>query len=245
MINVAAYPKREGVRPPVVATIQTRSPLVRELGPGEAACKKARPPRPHRRMSRFRRLSSRPRVASPIIRTMERPMLQLSVATMLRLVACIAFNIWLFRLGVFWGILGLNVTKHVMIAYLCRRRRRGSPPTRRARSRLRGSAVRAANPARLGLRQLDRRCFLDRPWSPVVGPLDFEWCVASREQTPPFMEGPASGRIQSSGFENLTGFPSQEETRGSKTSREALAGRGRARPAANWSPSSCAATVLK
>ena len=34
-------------------------------------------------------------------------------------VACIAFNIWLFRLGVFWGILGLNVTKHVMIAYLC------------------------------------------------------------------------------------------------------------------------------
>jgi hypothetical protein len=50
---------------------------------------------------------------------MERPMLQLSVATMLRLVACIAFNIWLFRLGVFWGILGLNVTKHVMIAYLC------------------------------------------------------------------------------------------------------------------------------
>jgi hypothetical protein len=50
---------------------------------------------------------------------MERPMLQLSVATMLRLVACIALNIWLFRLGVFWGILGLNVTKHVMIAYLC------------------------------------------------------------------------------------------------------------------------------
>jgi hypothetical protein len=50
---------------------------------------------------------------------MERPMLQMSVATMLRLVACIALNIWLFRVGVFWGILGLNVTKHVMIAYLC------------------------------------------------------------------------------------------------------------------------------
>ena len=50
---------------------------------------------------------------------MERPLLQISVATMLRLVACIALNIWLFRVGVFWGILGLNVTKHVMIAYLC------------------------------------------------------------------------------------------------------------------------------
>ncbi len=50
---------------------------------------------------------------------MERPILQITVATMLRLVACIALNIWLFRLGIFWGILGLNVTKHVMIAYLC------------------------------------------------------------------------------------------------------------------------------
>ncbi len=50
---------------------------------------------------------------------MERPLLQISVATMLRLVACIAVNIWLFRVGIFWGILGLNVTKHVMIAYLC------------------------------------------------------------------------------------------------------------------------------
>ena len=46
-------------------------------------------------------------------------MYQMSVATMLWLVACIALNIWLFRVGVFWGILGLNVTKHVMIAYLC------------------------------------------------------------------------------------------------------------------------------
>ena len=50
---------------------------------------------------------------------MERPILQITVATMLRLVACIALNFWLFRLGVFWGIVGLNVTKHVMIAYLC------------------------------------------------------------------------------------------------------------------------------
>jgi hypothetical protein len=50
---------------------------------------------------------------------MERPAFQMTVATMLALVACIALNFWLFRLGVFWGILGLNLTKHVAIAYLC------------------------------------------------------------------------------------------------------------------------------
>jgi hypothetical protein len=50
---------------------------------------------------------------------MERPSLQMSVASMLGVVACIALNFWLFRLGIFWGILGLNVTKHVAIAYLC------------------------------------------------------------------------------------------------------------------------------
>src|SRR5271166_1065185 len=44
---------------------------------------------------------------------------QLSVAALLGLIACIAFNFWLFRLGALWGILGLNVTKHVAIAYLC------------------------------------------------------------------------------------------------------------------------------
>jgi hypothetical protein len=38
---------------------------------------------------------------------------------MLGLVACIALNFWLFRLGAFWGIVGLNLTKHVAIAYLC------------------------------------------------------------------------------------------------------------------------------
>jgi len=43
----------------------------------------------------------------------------MTVAAMLGLVAGIALNFWLFRLGVFWGILGLNVTKHVAIAYLC------------------------------------------------------------------------------------------------------------------------------
>jgi len=50
---------------------------------------------------------------------MERPILQMTVASMLGLVACVALNFWLFRVGVFWGILGLNVTKHVAIAYLC------------------------------------------------------------------------------------------------------------------------------
>ena len=50
---------------------------------------------------------------------MERPVFQMTLAAMLGLVACIALNFWLFRLGVFWGILGLNVTKHVVTAYLC------------------------------------------------------------------------------------------------------------------------------
>jgi hypothetical protein len=43
----------------------------------------------------------------------------MKIATMLGLIACVAINFWLFRLGVFWGILGLNLTKHVAIAYLC------------------------------------------------------------------------------------------------------------------------------
>jgi len=43
----------------------------------------------------------------------------MTIASMLGLIACIALNFWLFRLGVFWGILGLNVTKHVVIAHLC------------------------------------------------------------------------------------------------------------------------------
>jgi hypothetical protein len=43
----------------------------------------------------------------------------MSVAALLGLVACFAFNFWLFRLGALWGILGLNVTKHVAIAVLC------------------------------------------------------------------------------------------------------------------------------
>lgn len=50
---------------------------------------------------------------------MERATFQMTVGAMIALVACIALNFWLFRVGVFWGILGLNVTKHVVIAYLC------------------------------------------------------------------------------------------------------------------------------
>jgi hypothetical protein len=60
---------------------------------------------------------------------MDRPRLQLSVASLLGLVACVALNIWLFRFGALWGFLGLNLTKHVLIAQLCQAvgvdRRRG------------------------------------------------------------------------------------------------------------------------
>ena len=50
---------------------------------------------------------------------MERSPLRLTVAASLGLIACIAVNIWLFRIGILWGILGLNVSKHIAIAYLC------------------------------------------------------------------------------------------------------------------------------
>jgi len=38
---------------------------------------------------------------------------------MLGLVACVAVNIWLFRFGPLMGFLGLNLSKHIIIAYLC------------------------------------------------------------------------------------------------------------------------------
>ena len=50
---------------------------------------------------------------------MDRHRIQLSVGSLLVLVACIALNIWLFRIGPLLGILGLNVSKHVLIAWLC------------------------------------------------------------------------------------------------------------------------------
>lgn len=64
---------------------------------------------------------------------MDRTGFQLSVTAMLGLVACVALNFWLFRLSALLGIIGLNVSKHLIIAYLCqvigvnRRRRAGSP----------------------------------------------------------------------------------------------------------------------
>lgn len=46
-------------------------------------------------------------------------------------VAVCAVQFWLFRLGVLWGLLGLMVTKHVVIAWLCQvvglDRRAGEP----------------------------------------------------------------------------------------------------------------------
>ncbi len=53
------------------------------------------------------------------MRGMDAPRFQLRVSTLLGLVACVALNIWLFRVGTLLGILGLNVTKHVAIAMLC------------------------------------------------------------------------------------------------------------------------------
>jgi hypothetical protein len=64
---------------------------------------------------------------------MERPPFQLKILSLLGMVACIALNLWLFRLGPLLGIVGLNVTKHVVIAYVCqilgvdRRLHRGTP----------------------------------------------------------------------------------------------------------------------
>jgi hypothetical protein len=45
--------------------------------------------------------------------------LQISLTAMMLFVACAALNFWLFRLGFLWGLLGLNISKHVIIAYLC------------------------------------------------------------------------------------------------------------------------------
>ncbi|MFO0951582.1 MAG: hypothetical protein U0835_10605 [Isosphaeraceae bacterium] len=50
---------------------------------------------------------------------MERPNFQMSVAAMLGLVAFTALNIWLFRVSILVGIIGLNISKHLIIAYLC------------------------------------------------------------------------------------------------------------------------------
>ncbi len=68
---------------------------------------------------------------------MDHSRFQISVAAMLALVACLALNFWLFRLGVIWGLLGLNVTKHVAIAFVCQaiglNRKVQRPPTPKPR----------------------------------------------------------------------------------------------------------------
>ncbi len=53
------------------------------------------------------------------MRSMRRSALQFSLAAMLGVVAGVALNIWLFRLGFIWGLVGLNITKHVAVAALC------------------------------------------------------------------------------------------------------------------------------
>ncbi len=70
---------------------------------------------------------------------MERSAFQLTVASLLGLVACIALNLWLFQFGPLLGIIGLNITKHLIIAYLCQvlgvNRRRSSEALQPALSR--------------------------------------------------------------------------------------------------------------
>jgi hypothetical protein len=50
---------------------------------------------------------------------MERRGITFSVASLLGLVACVAVNLWCFRVHVILGIVALNITKHVVIAQLC------------------------------------------------------------------------------------------------------------------------------
>jgi hypothetical protein len=44
---------------------------------------------------------------------------QTRISALLIITACVAFNCWLFRVGMIWGFIGLNLTKHVIIAQLC------------------------------------------------------------------------------------------------------------------------------
>jgi hypothetical protein len=50
---------------------------------------------------------------------MDRSRLQWSLTAFLAIVASCALNFWLFRLGVLWGLLGLSLSKHVLVAWLC------------------------------------------------------------------------------------------------------------------------------
>lgn len=57
---------------------------------------------------------------SPEKSSMNRRPSQFSLTFLMLLIACIALNLWLFRQGILWGIIGLNISKHLLIAYLCR-----------------------------------------------------------------------------------------------------------------------------
>jgi hypothetical protein len=46
--------------------------------------------------------------------------LQMSLATLLMVVACVALNLWFFRLHLVLGLISLNISKHVLVAGLCR-----------------------------------------------------------------------------------------------------------------------------
>ncbi|MDX2037051.1 MAG: hypothetical protein SFX72_10395 [Isosphaeraceae bacterium] len=50
---------------------------------------------------------------------MENRGIQISLTALIVLVACFALNLWLFRYGAIWGFVGLNISKHIIIAYLC------------------------------------------------------------------------------------------------------------------------------
>ncbi|RUL86492.1 hypothetical protein [Tautonia sociabilis] len=64
---------------------------------------------------------------------MQRLPIQLSVSALLIAVAGVALNVWLFRFGPLAGLLGLSLTKHLAIAWLCQtmgvdRRPEAAPP---------------------------------------------------------------------------------------------------------------------
>ncbi len=50
---------------------------------------------------------------------MERRGITFSVASLLGLVACVAINLWCFRVHVMLGVAVLYISKHVVIAQLC------------------------------------------------------------------------------------------------------------------------------
>ncbi|WZO96209.1 hypothetical protein EP7_003193 [Isosphaeraceae bacterium EP7] len=81
---------------------------------------------------------------------MERRGLQISVTAMLGLVAGVAINFWLFRQGFIYGFIGLNITKHVLIAGLCQLLGVGGGKDLGAKRRLHGPNL-DLHPGRVGV----------------------------------------------------------------------------------------------